>query len=120
LCVAIALVVGAVALSQHSVTTSNPKFIELWMTPTPLKAGASAHVAQLGVDNLAGVDIVIIVRLDEGGQRVVDTWYVSLLAGQVWDRSVSRQGTEELVATVSYASRPTKIVRYVDLKSPVR
>jgi hypothetical protein len=117
---AVALVVGAVALSQNSVTATNPKFIELWMTPTPLKAGDSAHAAQLGVDNLAGTDIDIIIRLKEGGQTVANTWYVALPAGQVWTRTVSRRGTEELVATVSYSSRPSKIVRYVDLKSPTK
>ncbi len=115
---AIALVAGAVALSQHSVTTSNPKFIELWMTPTPAKAGASAHRAQLGVDNLTGVRIDIDVRLEEGTRGTTRIWNVSLPAGQTWVREVSRQDTEQLIATVSYASHPTTVVRYVDLSSP--
>jgi hypothetical protein len=119
LAAAVGLVVGAVALSQNSVTASNPKFVELWMVPSPLAEGASAHRAQLGVENLVGMKVNIVVRLYEGKHRLVSRWPVTLTAGSIWSRSVARQSTESLVATICYTSDPTRVVRYVDLTSPV-
>jgi hypothetical protein len=116
---ALGLVLGAIAMSQSSQTASNPKFIELWMVPSPLAAGASAQGAKLGVQNLAGTDIDIVVRLYEGRRRLVSEWPVKLAAGSIWSRFVERQGTQSLVATVTYTSDPTRVVRYVDLTSPV-
>jgi hypothetical protein len=113
------MLVAAVALSQQSVTANNPKFIELWMLPRPLAAGARARSVELGVQNLEGRSVGVVVRLSEGKGRLVERWIVELAVGGTWSKSVAREGTSTLTATVSYASDPGEVVRYVDLKGPV-
>jgi hypothetical protein len=120
LCLALGLVVGAVALSQNSVTANNPNFIELWIVPQPLASGAYATVAQVGVQNTRTSDIDIIVRVSEGSHVVLSENLPQLAPGKSWTHSFERNVSQKLVATVSYASQPTKVVRNVYLSTPAR
>jgi hypothetical protein len=118
LVLALGLVVGSIALSQNSVTSNNPKFIQLWMLPQPIAAGANAGAAQVGVQNTQTSDVDLIVRITEGSHVILSKSLPHLAPGDSWTQSVERSASEKLVATVSYASQPTKVVRHVYLQSP--
>jgi hypothetical protein len=118
ICLAVGVVVGSIALSQNSVTANNPDFIQLWMVPQPLADGANATAAQVGVQNTRTTSIDIVVHVTEGSHLVFSKSLPNLAPGGTWTRSFDRAVSQKLVATVSYASQPTKIVRNVYLQSP--
>jgi hypothetical protein len=118
MCLAVGLVVGAIALSQNSVTANDPNFIQLWMVPQPLAEGANATAAQVGVQNTRTTSIDIVVHVSEGSHLIFSKSLPNLAPGDTWTRSFDRAVSQKLVATVSYASQPTKIVRNVYLQSP--
>jgi len=118
LVLALGLVVGSIALSQNSVTSSNPHFIELWMVPQPVAAGANAKAAEVGVQNTQTSDVDVIVRVSEGSRVVFTKDLTHLAPGQSWTHSFEREVSQKLSATVRYAAQPTKVVRNVYLQSP--
>jgi hypothetical protein len=118
LCAAVAIVVASIALSQGSVTSTNPKFLELWMVPPSLAAGDHAHSVDVGVRNVADADVNLIVKVSEGSHVVFRRTITQLAPNADWTGKLTRSGTHTLVATLSYQSKPSKVVRYVDLKAP--
>jgi hypothetical protein len=118
ICIALGLVIGSIAISQHSVTSTNPRFIQLSVVPSPVSAGANARVAKLGVENLAATDIDVIVRVKEGSRPLLTTDLSNLAPGATWTRSLTRDPSEKFTVTVSYTSHPGKIVRSAYLNSP--
>jgi hypothetical protein len=120
LCLAVGLVVGSIALSQNSVTTNNPNFIELSIVPQPIAEGAYAKAAEVGVQNTRTSDIDIIVQVSEGSHVMLRENIPRLAPGQIWTHSFARDASQRLAATVSYASQPTKVVRNVYLNSFAR
>jgi hypothetical protein len=115
---AAAIVVASIALSQNSVTSTNPKFLELWMIPPTLAAGGHAHSVEIGVRNVASSNVNLVVKVSEGSHVIFRRNITQLAPNADWTGSLTRSGTHKLVATLSYQSSPSKVVRYVDLKVP--
>ena len=76
--IALALVVGAIAISQNSVTATNPNFLQLWVVPQPLETGSFANVATVGLTNLAASQMNLNLQVREGTQRVGRIFHLEL------------------------------------------
>jgi hypothetical protein len=116
--VAAAITAGSVALSQHSFSTTNPKFLQLSIVPIPLSQGADAKAAKISVDNLDGVETDVLLRIYENGRNTID-YAIDLAAKSTWSHSIDRPDRQKIRVTISMASRPANIVRSVFIDRPV-
>ena len=114
LVLAVALGVGALALSQESVTSSAPSFLELWILPGS-GAHSSSDQATVGVRNNSSKEMDIIVRVQGLAAGVTRVTHVSLVPEQTWTGRYLRETGLPVSATVRSASDPGKVVREVYL-----
>lgn len=113
------LVVSALLLSEHTATTSGrERFVQLWLLPSPVTAGAYATEAEVGVTNYEGRRSVFEVRLFHRQAGDGREWRVFLNEGESWKRYVRRSDGVSLIATVHFASSPKRVLARVALASP--
>jgi hypothetical protein len=114
------LLASALGLSVYSSATSNQEhFVQLWIVPIPAGGGSTEAAAEVGVANYEGHRDRFEVSVVVPGSVVLKHEQVVLGEGQSWDYDLVRKGLVPVVATVSFASRPTKILCSVRLASPV-
>jgi uncharacterized membrane protein len=118
---AVVLVAGALGISVYSNATSNQEhFAQLWIVPIPGGGGSTAARAEVGVTNYEGRRERFDVTIDGPGEVWLSRKQVVLSEGQSWTYHLVRQHLRPVLATLSLASRPTRIVDSVRLASPVR
>lgn len=117
---AVLLVVGALAVSVYSSSTANREhFVQLWILPIPVSAGATAARAEVGVTNYEGRRDRFEVSIEEPGVVLLSRRQVVLRQGQTWTFHLIRHGHVPVLAKVSLASQPSRVLDSVRLASPV-
>lgn len=115
------LVAAAIAVSVYSSSSSNrERFVQLWIVPNPAGAGATAVRAEVGVTNYEGRRLRFDVSIETPKTVLLSRRQVVLSQGQTWTYHLIRKGQLPVVATVSLASRPSRVLDSVRLASPVR
>jgi uncharacterized membrane protein len=115
------LVAAAVALSVYSSSTSNrERFVQLWILPNPAGAGATAVRAEVGVTNYEGRRLRFDVSIETPKSVLLSRQQVVLGQGQTWTYHLIRKGQLPVLATVSLASQPSRVLDSVRLASPVK
>lgn len=115
------LVAAALAVSVYSSSTSNREhFVQLWILPIPASAGATAVRAEVGVTNQEGRRIRLDVSIETPKTVLLSRRQVVLAQGQTWTYHLFRKGFLPVLATVSLASQPSRILDSVRLATPVK
>jgi hypothetical protein len=115
------LVVGALAVSVYSNSNANPeRFVQLWILPIPRSAGATAIRAEVGVTNYEGHRVRLEVSVKAPGTVLVNHRTVVLRQEQTWTYYLIRKNFVAVIATVAFASRPSRVLDSVRLASPVK
>ncbi len=120
--IAIAIALGTVALSQHSVAvTSKERFVQGWIIPQPVSDPWSTS-AMVGVRNLTGENETVLINAvlspRKGGTPTTLTWTEDLAQGASSTHLLSREPGEPVEVTVALAQAPTVIVSTVNLANP--
>jgi uncharacterized membrane protein len=116
----VVLIAGALAVSVYSSSNSNREhFVQLWILPIPAGAGATAARAEVGVTNYEGRRLRFEVSITEPGRLLLSRELV-LSQGQSWVYHIVRHGFVPVLASVSLASQPSRVLDSVRLASPVR
>jgi uncharacterized membrane protein len=118
---AISLSAGALAVSEYSSSNSNQEhFVQLWLLPKPLSAGAYAHRAEVGVANYEGHQVILDVSVRLGHTDRLNRKQITLKKGQIWTATLSRARLQLMTATVSLASQSSNVLDTATLAVPVR
>lgn len=118
---AVSLLVGALVVSVYSSATANrERFMQLWILPIPRSAGSTAVRAEVGVTNYEGHRVRIEVSINAPGTILLSHRQVVLREGQTWTYYLTRKKLVPVIATVAFASRPSRTLDSVKLASPVR
>lgn len=117
---AVMLIVGALAVSVYSSSNANREhFVQLWILPIPVGAGSTAARAEVGVTNYEGRRVRFEVSVKAPGTVLLIRRQVVLGQGQTWTYHLIRHGRVPVLATVSLASQPSRVLDSVRLASPV-
>jgi uncharacterized membrane protein len=120
LCVAVLLTGGSIVLSEvSSARDLGEQFVELWMLPSPADASNFATRLEVGIDDYETGTTTFLVRVKGDGPKE-RTWLVQLARRQDWTTTISRARDEEVVATVSLASSPGRILSSVHIDPALR
>jgi hypothetical protein len=117
LCVVSALLlVGAIALSQNSVSAANKRPLQVWLLPLASRGTPAPDRAELGLEGGADVSGQLVVSVSGAANSVdEDRWVVTLPPGALWSRVLVRHGSDRIVVKISTVEDPGKIVRSVFL-----
>ncbi len=116
---AAALVAGALGLSViASIRLNQEHFVQLWLLPRPRAAGAYAGSVRVGTRNDEGRTVVLDLRVQTAGATLLRRRRLRLRSGQTWSVVVRRPGRLAVTATVSLASRPSRVLLLTRLAAP--
>jgi uncharacterized membrane protein len=114
------LVLGsAIAISQRSITVTNPKFVQLWLLGTTTSKKADVHKATVGVRNDDSSSISVLIRLrEQSGGGTLHAWHETIAPGQEWTTTFVRPNRLPISTTLALESKPNHIVEWATLQPP--
>lgn len=116
---ATALVAGALGLSVvASIRLDQEHFVQLWLVPRPRAAGAYAGSVRVGMRNDEGRTVALDLQVRTASATLLRRRRLRLRPGQTWSVVVRRPGQLAVTATVSLASRPSRVLLLTRLAAP--
>jgi hypothetical protein len=111
------VVAAAFVLTQHSITSTNAKFVQLWLLPAP-SGSANTLEASVGARNSEASTIQVVVSVHSSRTGAPSyKWNLTLAAGAQWSAHIQREPAATLTATLALASDPNKIVEHTFLNA---
>jgi hypothetical protein len=122
LAAAVAVGLGTVAVSEHSVaTTRTERFVQAWILPVPIH-NPWGRTALVGIRNQTQQtqEFVITAVLSplKGGAPTTYVWRQVLPQGRGWTREFNREPGEAVRVTVATTSAPNVVLSSVNLATP--